>query len=216
MISDCPFCKKQVEGSLINKREASLLRSTYKFYSSLALPIPFVGSYIGGKVYDLFCSPEEWYHRFFCPNCKCSWIATENHPEQKTGGNKSLITIFIDDSFVIGLMEHNLYMVQTVVNNIVSNVVVFMDGDIVKVNKYTNGISSSSAKLFERINLDGELFLGETSDNLPSGWGILFQRDGQMWYGKWKNGKRNGIGGSCDFDGSECKVGIWKNDTMVV
>lgn len=180
------------------------------------MPIPFVGSYIGGKVYDLFCSPEEWYHRFFCPNCKCSWIATENHPEQKTGGNKSLITIFIDDSFVIGLMEHNLYMVQTVVNNIVSNVVVFMDGDIVKVNKYTNGISSSSAKLFERINLDGELFVGETSDNLPSGWGILFQRDGQMWYGKWKNGKRNGIGGSCDFDGSECKVGIWKNDTMVV
>ena len=51
---------------------------------------------------------------------------------------------------------------------------------------------------------------------MPNGWGILFQRDGQMWYGKWKNGKRNGIGGSWDFDGSECKVGIWKNDTMVV
>lgn len=216
MISDCPFCKKQVEGSPINKREASILKSTYKFYSSLALPIPFIGSYIGGKVYDLFCSPEEWYHRFFCPNCKCSWIATENHPRQKTGGNKSLITIFLDDSFVIGLMEHNLYMVQTVVNNIVSNVVVYMDGDIVKVNKYTNGISSSSAKLFERINLDGELFVGETSDNLPSGWGILFQRDGQMWYGKWADGKRNGIGGYCDFDGSDYKVGVWKNNNLII
>ena len=104
MISDCPFCKKLVEGSPINKRKSSILRSTYKFYSSLALPIPFVGSYIGGKVYDLFYSPEEWYHRFICPTCRCSWIATENHPEQKTGGNQSLITIFIDNSFVSGLM----------------------------------------------------------------------------------------------------------------
>lgn len=113
-------------------------------------------------------------------------------------------------------MEHNLYMVQTVVNNIVSNVVVYMDGDIVKVNKYTNGISSSSAKLFERINLDDELFVGETSDNLPSGWGILFQRDGQMWYGKWADGKRNGIGGYCDFDGSDYKVGVWKNNNLII
>lgn len=57
MISDCPFCKKQTEGTPINKREASILRRTYKFYASLALPIPFIGSYIGGKLYDLFYSP---------------------------------------------------------------------------------------------------------------------------------------------------------------
>jgi hypothetical protein len=216
MISDCPFCKKQVEGSPINKRESSILRSTYKFYSSLVLLIPFVGSYIGGKIYDLFCSPEEWYHRFVCPTCRCSWIATENHPIQKTGGNKSLVTIFIEDSFVIGLVEHGLYMVQTVIDNKISNTVVSKDGDNLQVSKYINGSSESTNKFFKRVKIDEGLFVGETFDNVPNGWGILFQQDGFMWYGKWKNGKRNGIGGSCDFDGSECKVGIWKNDTMVV
>lgn len=216
MISKCPICKRQVEGSPINRREASILRSTYKFYSSLALPIPFVGSYIGGKVYDLFYFPEEWYHRFFCPACKCSWIATENHPNQKTGGNKSLVTIFIEDNFVIGLVEHGLYIVQTIVDNKISNTVVSKEGDTSQVSKYINGISNSSCKYFKRIKLNEGLYVGETLNELPDGWGIIFQVDGYIWYGKWKNGKRNGIGGSCDFDGSECKVGIWKNDTMVV
>ena len=216
MISDCPFCKKLVEGSPINKRKSSILRSTYKFYSSLALPIPFVGSYIGGKVYDLFYSPEEWYHRFICPTCRCSWIATENHPEQKTGGNKSLITIFIDNSFVIGLMEHYLYMIQTTENNIVSNTIIYKEGDDIKVNRYINETSSSSDKQFKRIQLNEGMFVGETFNNLPNGWGVLFQRDGYMWYGKWEDGKKNGIGGLCDFDGSEFKVGIWKNNIMII
>ena len=216
MTSNCPFCNKQVEGSPINKRESSILRSTYKFYSSLALPIPFVGSYIGGKVYDLFYSPEEWYHRFVCPVCKCSWIATENHPNQKTGGNKSLVTIFIEDSFVIGLVEHGLYMIQTVIDNKKSNTVVSKKGDALQVSKYINGISDTSCRYFKQIKLNEGLYVGETFDNAPNGWGILFKQDGFMWYGKWKDGRRNGIGGCCDFDGSECKVGIWKNDTMVV
>lgn len=107
-------------------------------------------------------------------------------------------------------------MARTVVNNIVSNVVVYMDGDNVKINKYTNGISSSSNQLFERINLNGELFVGETLNNLPNGWGVLFQRNGQMWYGRWADGKRNGIGGYCDFDGGDYKVGIWKDNIIII
>lgn len=180
------------------------------------MPIPFVGSYIGGKLYDLLYSPEEWYHRFICPTCRCSWIATENHPNQKTSGNKSLVTIFIEDCFVIGLVEHGLYMVQTVIDNKISNTVVSKDGDNLQVSKYINGSSESTRKFIKRVKIGEGLFVGETFDNVPNGWGILFQQDGFMWYGKWKDGKRNGIGGCCDFDGSECKVGIWKNDTMVV
>lgn len=107
-------------------------------------------------------------------------------------------------------------MVQTTENNIILNTIIYKESDDIKLNRYINGRSLSSDKQFKRIRLNEGMFIGETFNNSPNGWGILFQRDGYMWYGKWENGKRNGIGGLCDFDGSNYKVGIWKNNNFII
>lgn len=215
MTSSCPFCNTRVSGTPINKREASLLRSCYKIYYSAIISVPFVGSYIGGKISDWFSSPDEWYHRFVCPDCRCSWISTQNNPNLKTGGNQKLISFYYDNAFVIGNVDENLFMIQTVENGLVKNTVVFKDIDGLKQTKYLNGNSLTTSSKYGKMKLNSGLYIGELLDNHPSGWGALFSLDGHMWYGKWINGIRQGIGFECDFDGKDYRAGYWNENFII-
>ncbi len=216
MISNCPFCNKSLGGSPINKREVSLLRSTYKIYSSFIIPIPFVGSYIGGKISDWFSSPDEWYHRFICPDCRCSWIATENNPDIKTGGNQNLVTFYHRNTFVIGNVKEDLYMIQSVENGCTKNTVIYKDEIGIKTNTYINGMSNNSSTSFAKLRISNGYYIGEAISGRPNGWGVLFASDGHMWYGKWSLGQKQGIGFECDFDGTEYHAGYWSNNKFVI
>lgn len=208
MYSECPFCHTRIEGTPINKREASILRTAYKTYYSLLVPIPFIGAYIGGKIYDIISSADEWYYRFMCPQCCCSWVSTNNNCEIKIGGNKHLATFFYRGSFVIGSIENECYMIQTEENGRTKATVVSNAGTLL-MTKYENGYSQDSQISFgEKITSQG-MYIGELNDNQPNGWGACFLKNGYIWYGKWLCGKRNGIGYECDFDGSDFKAGYW-------
>lgn len=215
MYSDCPFCHKQIEGILINKREASMLRSTYKICYSLIVPIPFVGSYIGGKIYDLISSPDEWYYRFVCPKCRCSWTSRNNDYEIKVGGNKHLVIFFYRNSFVIGSIENDCYLMQTEENGRTTATVVSKEKTLL-VEKYANGHSLNTEKTFGKIILSQGLYIGEFNKNVPYGWGVCFLNNGRVWYGKWLYGERNGIGYECDFDGKCNRTGYWQNDIFII
>lgn len=215
MCSECPFCHKRIEGTPINKREASILQSAYKVYYSLLVPIPLVGSYIGGKIYDLISSPDEWYYRFLCPQCRCSWASTNNDSEIKIGGNKHLITFFYRGSFIIGSIENDSYLMQTEENGRITSTVVSKEGSIL-IQKYDNGHSQNTNKTFDKIVIHQGLYIGELNSNIPNGWGACFLTNGYVWYGKWLHGKRNGIGYECDFDGNSNKVGYWQNDNFII
>lgn len=216
MISTCPFCKKKVEGSPISKQGKSLRRSIYKFYLSLIIPIPFVGSYIGGKVYDWLSSPDEWFHRFFCPRCRCSWIATEIEPDIKIGGNQNLIAFYGKEYFIIGNVKEDFYMTQIPENGKIKNVVLFKDECNIKANTYINGHSNQNSKIFMQIMLNIGLYIGETTKLKPDGWGVLFDVDGHIWYGAWSLGIKQGIGFECDFDGEEYRAGYWSNNLLTM
>ena len=215
MHSECPFCHKRIEGTPINKREASMLRSTYKIYYSLLVPIPFIGSYIGGKIYDIISSPDEWYYRFVCPQCRCSWASTNNDREIKIGGNKHLVTFFYRGSFVIGSIENDCYLMQTEENGRTKATVV-SKAETLLIEKYENGCSLNSSKTFGKETISQGMYIGELNNNQPNGWGACFLKNGYLWYGKWLRGKRNGIGYECDFDGNSNKVGYWQNDSYII
>ena len=215
MYSEGPFCERRIEGSPINKREASLLRSTYKIYYSLLVLIPFVGSYIGGKIYDIISSPDEWYYRFVCPHCRCSWASTNNDFEIKIGGNKHLVTFFYRGSFVIGSIENDCYLIQTEENGRTKATVV-SKAETLLIEKYDNGHSLNSEKLFGRVKTSQGLYVGELKASVPSGWGACFMNNGFVWYGKWEDGKRNGVGYECDFDGDNYRVGYWQNNMFII
>jgi len=172
MYSECPFCNRRVEGTSINKRDASLLKSTYKIYYSLLVPIPFVGSYVGGKIYDLISSPDDWYHRFVCSKCRCSWIATKNDTEIKIGGNKHLVTFFYRKSFVIGSIENDCYLMQTGTDGCTTATVVSR-AETLSIEKYENGHSLSTDKTFGKVIICDGLFVGELIANVPNGWGLV-------------------------------------------
>ena len=213
MVSKCPFCNRIIEGSPINKRETSLLRSSCKIYCSLLLPIPFVGSYLGGKIYDLLSSPDEWFYRFVCPDCMISWIATPHNPEMKFGGNDNLVLFFYHDNFVIGNLRKNIYMIQTDEGRVETSVV--YEDENYHVHNYSDGKSLVNSKSFQKIKLSSGLYIGECLNNSPDGWGVQFMNNGYIWYGEWNNGIRNGVGMSCDFDGSHSTVEYWRQGTQV-
>ena len=215
MYSECPFCHRRIDGSPINKREASILRSTYKIYYSLIVPIPFVGSYVGGKIYDFISSPDEWYYRFVCPKCRCSWASTNNDSELKIGGNKHLVTCFYHNSFVIGSIENDCYIIQTEENGRTRSTVVTKE-DSLQIEKYNNGYSEITNKSFGKTTIPQGFYIGEMRTNVPNGWGICFMNNGYMWYGKWLNGERNGIGYECDFDGNDYRAGFWQNNLFII
>lgn len=211
----CPFCKGMLEGSPINKHEASFLRASYKIYYSLLVPIPFVGSYIGGKIYDIISSPDEWYYRFFCPKCHCGWTSIHNDCEIKIGGNKHLVTFFYGNFFVVGAVENDCYIMQTEDCGEIRSTVVIKEGEMT-VKNYINGCSLHTENSFGRNEFSCGLYIGELMENIPNGWGFCFRDDGFLWFGKWQNGKRNGVGYECDFDGSNYRVGYWQNDNYII
>lgn len=215
MYSECPFCHSRIEGTSINKREASMLRSAYKMYYSFLVPIPFVGSYMGGKFYDLFSSPDEWYYRFVCPKCHCSWISTNNDSELKIGGNKHLVIFFYRNSFVIGAIENDCYLMQTEENGRTKATVVSQN-ETLSIEKYDNGSSLHTDKSFGRVAISQGHYVGELRASVPSGWGACFMNNGFVWYGKWFNGQRNGIGYECDFDGDKYRAGYWQGDNFII
>ena len=216
MHSECPFCHKRTEGTPTNEREASILRSTYKIYYSLLVPIPFIGSYIGGKIFDVISSPDEWYYRFVCPQCRCSWVSANNDNEIKIGGNKHLLTFFYRNSFVIGSLENDCYIMQTEEEKLLKNSVIYRDEKSIVISKYTNGSSNCCAKKFEKLYLEIGFYIGETHNSRPDGWGVLFSKDGFVWYDKWTEGKKNGIGFMSDFDGSDFRTGYWNNNKQII
>lgn len=216
MHSECPFCHKRIEGTPTNKREASMFRSTYKIYYSLIVPIPFIGSYVGGKIYDIISSSDEWYYRFVCPQCRCSWVSANNDIEFKIGGNKHLITFFYRNSFVIGSIENDCYIMQTEEEGLLKNSVIYRDDKSIVISQYTNGISEHGTNKFEKSYLDIGLYVGETHNSRPNGWGVVFSKNGFVWYGKWNEGKKNGIGFMSDFDGRDFKTGYWNNNEQII
>ena len=215
MYSECPFCNRRLEGSPINKREASMLRSTYKLYYSLLVPIPFVGSYVGGKIYDFISSPDEWYYRFACPNCRCSWTSTNSDSEIKIGGNRHLVTFFYRNSFVIGSIENDCYLMQTEEKGSTKATVV-SKADTLVIEKYDNGHSLTTETTFGRATISLGFYLGELRSGIPNGWGVCFMNNGFIWYGKWQNGMRDGIGYECDFDGDDYRVGFWQKNNFII
>lgn len=216
MYSECPFCHKKIEGSAINKREASILRSTCKIYYSLLVPLPFVGSYIGGKIYDLISSSDEWYYRFICQKCRCSWTSTNNDRELKIGGNEHLVIFFYQNSFVIGSVENDNYMIETEVAGRIESTIITKEKDSLILEKYENGLSKINDKTFGKTIISQGFYVGELTKELPNGWGACFLKNGFISYGKWQNGKRNGIGYECDFDGKDYKVGYWQMDKFII
>lgn len=216
MHSECPFCHKRTEGTPINNREASILRSTYKVYYSLLVPIPFIGSYIGGKIFDVISSTDEWYYRFVCPQCRCSWVSANNGNEIKIGGNKHLLTFFYRNSFVIGSIENDCYIMQTEEDRLLKNSVIYRDDKSIVISQYTNGNSNYCTKKFEKLYLEIGFYIGETYNSCPDGWGVLFSKDGFVWYGKWNKGEKNGIGFMSDFDGGDFKTGYWNNNKQII
>ena len=216
MHSECPFCHKRIEGTPINKREVSVLHSVCKVYSSLFIPIPFVGGYVGGKIYEWCSSSDGWYYRCFCSYCHCSWITSNNNRHFKMGGNEHLVTLFYEYTFVIGAIRDDFYILQTFEQGRLKNTVVNKEGDTIKITKYIDGKSEDGTKTFETIKMSVGLYVGEMYLDKPFGWGILFQKDGYMWYGLWREGKKNGLGFLLDFDGTGLKTGYWLNDQFII
>ena len=215
MYSECPFCHTRIEGTPINKREASILRTTYKLYASLLVPIPFIGSFIGGKIYDLFSSSNELFYRYICPHCHCCWTSSNNNQEIKIGGNKHLVLFFYRESFVIGSVESDCYIVKTKNSGNINYSVVVI-GDRLCVKRYDMEQPTSTGKYFRVFKHNDGLYVGEMESGVFNGWGVCFANNGFVWFGNWFQGKRNGIGYECDFDGSSYKAGFWRQNIFVI
>lgn len=215
MKSFCPICGAPVAGEQTNRSDTSYLRSLYKLLYSFIIPIPFVGSFLGKQVYNLSSNPNIFYHKFLCESCRFCWFSNEMASSIKIGGNKDLGVIFQDDIFAIGAFSENLFLSQSIDGDNVLNSVVSNDGSI-NLNKYINGRSPNSSKMFQKTKIMLGHYIGETLDDEPDGWGVVFQRDGKLWYGKWKSGQKNGVGFECDFDGSNYNAGYWQSNQKLV
>lgn len=213
MIDKCPICSNTVEGYGIDKRESSLFRTTYKTFGALISPIPFVGSYIYGKLYNAINGGADQYHRFVCMNCRCSWISTPNTPRTRIGGDKLCSLFFVDDFYVFGSVEQGYYM--TIKNFDTSNetATIYQSN---RVSNYSNGISNESSRSFKKIKYGNDFFIGECENGSPNGFGVIFHKNGNIWYGKWKNGMKNGVGFGCDFEGKNSIQGFWNNNIQTL
>lgn len=213
MIDKCPICGNSIEGYGIDKRESSFLRSTYKFLGSIASPIPFVGSYIYGKLYNSISGNSDQYHRFVCMNCRCSWVSTSNSPETKIGGDKLCSLYFIENSYVIGSVEHDCYM--TIRNFGAPNEVAYIYKSK-KCTIYENGICRESSRSFTKKRIENGFFIGEIENGMPNGYGVIFHKNGNIWYGGWKNGMKNGVGFGCSYEGKNSIQGYWENNVQTL
>lgn len=209
MTEKCPICGSSVESYGIDKRQTSLLRTTYKTLGAILSPLPLVGAYVYGKIYDAINGRNNQFHRFVCMNCRCSWTATSNNLQTRIGGDKLCALIFVDTSYVFGSIEQGYYMTIKGYNTNMEYVNVYLSG---KRTSYTNGVSSSTHMLFKKLNLERGYYIGETENGTPSGYGVFLHKNGDIWYGKWENGMKNGVGFGCDFEGKNSVQGYWKNN----
>ena len=191
MITRCPICNCEVDGYGIDKRQATIMRTLYKTYGSLISPIPFVGSYICGKLYDCITNNENQYSRFLCWKCRCSWISHYSSPDVKVGGDNILTTFFMNDSILIGSLKNSTFMTIKNLGSTEERASVYYPdkSDLYQV-VYENGISITSKNMFCKHYYDGFMYIGEVSSSIPNGWGVAFHKNGDIWYGKWKNGKK--------------------------
>lgn len=213
MIDKCPICNNSVEGYGINKRESSLLRSTYKTFGSLVSPVPFVGSYIFDKIYNIVNGDNDQYNRFVCLNCRCSWISTPNTPRTRIGGDKLCSLFFVDDSCVFGSVEQGYYMTIRDFDKSIEIATVYQSTN---VTTYSNGISNCSTQSFKKIKFENGYYIGECEYGTPNGCGVMFHKNGNIWYGKWRNGMKHGVGFGCDFEGKNSIQGFWENNIQTL
>lgn len=215
--SECPLCHTKVEGFHIDKRDSSFLKTVYKLYGSLIVPIPFVGSYLYGKFHDLLCGDTIKYSRFVCPDCRCSWITSPNNSMNKIGGDGHLITFFTDKSCLVGSLRDNLFFTITKTEENEKATVRYVKTGEICSETYINGKSSiGSLQSFAKIKYNFGLYIGEVISNQPCGWGLLIHRNGKLWYGKWYEGEKNGVGFECDYDGTHSQSGFWRNNNYVM
>lgn len=213
MTDICPICGNHVEGYGTDKRESSLLRTSYKTFGAIVSPIPFIGSYVYGKLYNTINGDDDQYHRFVCMNCRCSWTTTPNNSQTKIGGDKLCSLFFVDGSYVFGSIEHGCYMTIKDYNTSHETANVYQSG---KVTSYANGESVSTQKQFRKMRHDNGYYIGEIENETPNGYGVFFHKSGDIWYGKWRNGLKNGVGFGCDFEGKKSFQGYWENNKQTI
>ena len=59
------------------------------------------------------------------------------------------------------------------------------------------------------------VYKGELLNNHPNGWGVLYAKNGFVYYGKWSNGYKDGVFVSCSPDSKTNNVEYWKNGVLV-
>lgn len=215
MESKCPICNASVVGDLLTTTDASLLRAGYKFYYSLIVPIPFVGSFIGSKLYDFISSLTNNYYKHLCLNCKCHWIGTSDFSDVKISGNNKLIAIFCNDTFVVGLVDKDLYTIQTQINSEVRTTIFIREGQNLIKHIYSNGKCKENEIQYQKVRIGNEYYIGETKNSRPNGWGFTFAKNGYLYYGKWADGKKNGVMFSVSLDGRTNDVKYWQNGNLI-
>lgn len=216
MESRCPICGELVKGELLTKKDSSLLKSGYKFCYSLLVPIPFVGAYIGGKLYDFLSSISNSYYKHICHQCKCHWTDSPENVDIKIAGNNKLFAIFcLDNTFVVGSIENNFYTIQTQSGMDIKTTVVYKQDNYEIHNKYVNGINNDKQSSYGKIYNDGNIYIGEIKNSRPNGWGYTYAKNGYLYYGKWANGKKNGIMLSVSLDGRTNNVEYWQDGVLL-
>lgn len=216
MKSRCPICGELVTGELLTRKDCSLLKSSYKFCYSLLVPIPFVGAYIGGKLYDFFNSVSNNCYKHICPKCKCHWTDTSDAVDVKISGNNKLFAIFCsDNTFVVGSIENKFYTIQTQSGNDVKTIVVYKQGNDELHTRYANGVNNERQSSYGKICCGESFYIGEILNSKPNGWGYTYAKNGYLYYGKWTDGKKNGIALSVSFDGRMNNVEYWQNGVLL-
>lgn len=215
MESNCPICNRTVKGLLVTPKESFLLKTWYKVCYSMLIPVPFVGAYIGGKIHDFIVSLSSTGYKHVCPSCRCHWVDTQDTADLKISGNNKLIAIFCDDTFVVGMIEKNFYIMQTQIGADIKTTVVYMQSNELKMNKYLNGCSDNNYLSFEKVNIPDGVYWGETCGSIPNGWGFIYAKNGFLYYGKWSKGSKDGVVFSVSLDGRTNYVEYWRNGALV-
>lgn len=73
-----------------------------------------------------------------------------------------------------------------------------------------NSTTSESSKRFTFQEMGEALYLGEVTEGIPDGFGLMLQEDGSIIYGTMKNGTRQGIGMTF-YTPNLWEVGQWTN-----
>lgn len=216
MESRCPICGNLVEGDLITKKESSLLKSCYRLSISMLVPLPFVGSYLGGKLADFVNSLTNKSYKHICHKCKCHWTDSPDTTDIKVSGNNKLMAIYYSENmFVVGSIENNIYTIQTKLGNDIETIVVSKQNNIVVQTRYINGLNNERGLSYGAIEYDGGLYIGEFQNSKPNGWGLTYAKNGYLYYGKWSQGQKHGIMLSVSFDGQTNNVMYWKDGVVL-